>query len=1079
MRFARISPLFILFLLSALSVFGQSPNGNINGLVLDTTNRLIVGADVVAVNDVTGVQYTTKSNDAGVYVLPNLPPGPYRLQVSKSGFKTIVKPDVVLSVQDALSVNFTLPVGAAMEVVTVGGGVPLVDTESAAVSTVVDRQFAENLPMNGRSFQTLIELTPGVVATPTTALDSGQFSVNGQRTTSNYWTIDGVSANFGIGPIALPGNGSAGSVPAFSVLGGTNSLVSVDAMQEFRIQTSTYAPEFGRSPGAQISVATRSGTNRLHGTVFDYLRNDIFDANNWFNGYTNPSPLPKAKERQNDFGGTLGGPIRKNQTFFFFSYEGLRLRLPQTTLSTVPDTDSVAGGLNARENAIAALRPYLDSYPLPNGPEVFSQCNPASDPSCPATGQRPTGAAQFNASYSNPATLNAYSLRVDHKLGDRWALFGRYAYSPSSLDQRGAGVSLNTATRTSITTQTATAAVVWTISHNLINDFRFNYSRASAHSANRLDDFGGAVPLSSPPFPSGYDVNNAKFEFVIGALTNGGLGSGRGSASVQRQINVIDNLSSQVGSHSLKFGLDLRRLSPLYQPAQYFQEAFFDTMSAAETGNLFFGFLTSSKVSALRFLNLGAFAQDTWLLHPNLTITYGLRWDVDNAPTALRGPAPLAVTGYNLAALSTLALAPDGSPQFATTYGNFAPRIGIAYQVPGNPRWQTVVRGGFGVFYDLATSQVGNMLQTSYPFGAQTFLFGGNFPLDPTTAAPPPITAANLSSQGTLFSTDPHLKLPYTLEWNAAVEQAIGQQQSITASYLGSAGRRLLQSVYLLAPNPSFGSADLVGNSGTSSYHALQLQFQKRLSNGLQALASYTWSHSIDTGSAGSYGNSSNLLVPGTSAEANRGPSDFDIRHALSLGLTYNIPAPKWRSVPGAVLRDWSLQSFILARSAPPESIFYSVLVNPRINGAETNIRPDIVPSQPLYLYGPQYPGGKAFNPAAFAPPPLDAARNPLRQGNLGRNALRGFGASQWDLAIHREFPVRDLFRWEFRAEMFNVLNHPNFGPPAPSLDLPRFGVANQMLGQSLGGIAGVGGFNSLYQVGGPRSMQFALKLMF
>src|SRR4029077_8493531 len=233
----------------------------------------------------------------------------------------LIKPDIVLNVQDALAINFTLPIGAASEVVTVVGGAPLINTQDGGVSTVVDRQFAEQLPLNGRSFQTLIELTPGVVPTASNFHDNGQFSVNGQRASSNYWAVDGVSANIGIGAssTAYPGNGLSGALGSFSAMGGTNSLVSVDALQEFRIQTSTYAPEFGRTPGGQISIVTRSGTNQFHGTAFDYLRNDVLDASDWFNGYINTPPLPKAKERQNDFGGTLSGPIVKDRMFFFFS----------------------------------------------------------------------------------------------------------------------------------------------------------------------------------------------------------------------------------------------------------------------------------------------------------------------------------------------------------------------------------------------------------------------------------------------------------------------------------------------------------------------------------------------------------------------------------------------------------------------------------------------------------------------------------------------------------------------------------------------------------------------------------------
>src|SRR6201993_3543886 len=234
MRFPRFVPLVVCFALSTFSLFAQSPNGNINGLVSDPSSAAVVGAEIVAVNDVTGVQYTSRTNNEGIYVLPNLPPGPYRVQVSKIGFKTLIKPDITLNVQDSLSINFTLLVGAFHEIVTVQGGAPLVNTENATVSTVVDRQFAENLPMNGRSFQSLIDLAPGVVLTSSTDTDSGQFSVNGQRANANYWTVDGVSANVGSTTL-LGGNGAAaGGVGTSSVFGGTNSLVSVDALQEFR-----------------------------------------------------------------------------------------------------------------------------------------------------------------------------------------------------------------------------------------------------------------------------------------------------------------------------------------------------------------------------------------------------------------------------------------------------------------------------------------------------------------------------------------------------------------------------------------------------------------------------------------------------------------------------------------------------------------------------------------------------------------------------------------------------------------------------------------------------------------------------
>ncbi len=1054
---------FALVLLCCSAIgLSQAPTAVLNGEVRDSSGGAIAGATVEVINDATGIRSTTETNNEGIYSVPNLPPGTYHVRVSKPGFKVVVHPDITLNVQDAKAIGFSLPVGPVSDTVTVEGGAPLINTESAAVSTVVDRQFAENLPMNGRSFQTLIQLTPGVVPTVSNSNDNGQFSVNGQRPVSNYWMVDGVSANIGIGvsSFGYAGNGLGGTLGSFSAFGGTNSLVSVDALQEFRIQTSTYAPEFGRTPGGQISIVTRSGTNRFHGSAFDYFRNDVFDANNWFNTSVTPA-LSKAKERQNDFGGTFSGPFLKDRTFFFFSYEGLRLRLPQTTFTTVPD-------LSARQNAVPAMQPFLNAYPF--------------DPNQPDLGN---GVARFNASYSDPASLDAYSLRVDHKLRENLRLFGRYNYSPSEILQRGhAAGPLSTLFASRITTQTATVGGTLVISPITTNDLRFNYSRTDASSDYHTDNFGGAVPLTSLPFPSSFTSRNGLLFLGNFSLLHGSLREGQNGQNLQRQINIVDSLSIQKGSHGFKFGADFRRLSPVFHPNAYQQLVLFRNVLAAENGGFLFSSTGSNLTSTFLFQDLGIFVQDTWHIVPRLTLTYGLRWDVDSVPQSIDGPSFNAVTGFNLNDLSNLALAPVGTPPYGTTYGNFAPRVGLAYQLSQYQDWQTVLRGGFGVFYDLATSEFGSQVFAgNYPFGSTVAHFGGTFPLNSAMASPPPITPPNASNSGALYAFDPHLQLPYTLEWNVALQQALGKQQTISASYIGAAGRRLLQTATILSPNPTFFGAWLVTNAGTSDYDALQIQFERRLSRGLQALASYTWSHSIDDASAGSYANVSNLLVPST-RNANRGASDFDIRNAFSAGMTYELPAPKISRFTNVILHGWSLQSFILARSAPPVDISDQNFFRFN-NGALADIRPDLVPGQPLYLHGSQYPGGKAFNQAAFTDPPVDPSTgNPLRQGNVGRNALRGFGATQWDFAVHREFPIRESFKLQFRAEMFNVLNHPNFGSPSgyPSAvwGAPGFGVASQMLGQSLNNDnLGGGSFSPLYQIGGPRSIQFALKFIF
>lgn len=1088
MRLRQIAFLIVFSLLAIVPVDGQSPNGTISGIVVDPSGAAIVGAEILIANDATGVQYPAKTNGDGFYLVTSLPPGTYRLQVSNSGFKTIIKPDIVIHVQDALAINFTLPIGATSEVVTVQGGAPPINTENATVSTVVDREFAENLPLNGRSFQTLIYMTPGVVVVPSNGADGGQFTVNGQQAASNYWMVDGVSANIGVTSGNFPGNGFGGTLGSFSAQGGTNSLVSVDALQEFRIQTSTYAPEFGRTPGGQISIVTRSGSNQVHGTVFDHLRNDVFDSNDWFADYNH---LPKPRERQNDFGGTFSGPIVKNRTFFFFSYEGQRLRLPQVAETTVPD-------LNARQSATPALQPFLNAYPF--------------DPNQPNLGN---GRAQFNASFSNSSTLDAYSLRVDHKLSSRINIFGRYNYSPSELTQRGAGVQpLSALTSSRITTQTATLGATWAILPTLIDDLRFNYSRVSASSFNLLDNFGGAVPLASLPSPSPYTEQNSEFGFRILTLQYGQFLPGRNAENLQRQFNIVDTLSLTRGSHALKFGVDFRRLSPMVSPPLYVQVTLFSGVPAAEMGTSFRSVIEAESAVSVLFRNLGAFAQDTWRVVPRVTLTYGLRWDLDVAPASLNGPNIVAVTGYSLSDYSHLAIAPAGTTPFKTPYGNFAPRIGLAYQLSQHQGRETVLRGGFGVFYDLIGSTVGtSVLGSNPPFGAVKLVPSGAFPLSIADSAPPAIPSTGSISE--LYAFNPNLKSPYTLEWNIALEQALGTQQTISASYVGAAGKRLLQTTAVSSPpsNPNIGLAKFVDNTASSNYNALQIQFQRRVSHGLQTLASYTWAHSIDDGSAGSPALTSNEGLPGSS-NANRGPSDFDIRNAFSAGLTYTVPSLRSNSLAKAVLGGWSLQSTILTRSAPPVDISDGDFF--QFNGIFADVRPDVVPGQPFYLYGANCasvmqglgilapgkgcPGGKALNPNAFmdppttppgcnpGPPTFDFPCNPARQGNVPRNFLRGFGATQWDFAVHRDFPLRESVKLQFRAEMFNVLNHPNFGQPsggfAPSFGLAGsgFGLSSQTLGHYLdggGGTSNVGGgaFSSLYQIGGPRSIQLGLKL--
>ncbi len=1016
---------FLAFSLPSV-VCAQSTNGSLSGRVTDASQAVIVDATVVAIRVDTNVRYETATNTTGNYVLTNLTPGAYRIEVEKVGFRKIIKPEVIVHVQDSFTVDFELQLG------------------SLTASTVIDRTFVENLPLNGRSFQTLIMLTPGVVVTATAFNDQGQFSVNGQRADANYFTVDGVSANFGVTGYFPMMQTAGGALPALSATGGTNSLVSVDAMQEFRIQTSSFAPEFGRTPGGQISIATRSGTNAFHGSLFEYFRDDALDARDWF---VNSNHLPKPEEHLNDFGGVVGGPVFENKTFFFFSDEGLRLHQPSSLQTAVPDPAS-------RQRAPASIRPYLNAYPLPNGPALGP------------------GLGQFNASFSNPSTLHADSIRVDHVVNPELTVFGRYSYSPSSLDLRGGTFStrvLSTTSSVSSSVQTLTTGLTQLITQGISNEARLNFSYHRVGITYEMDDFGGAAPLQdSLLFPPGYSSTDSGFLFLINGA--GQYAQGKIGTDEQRQINLVDNLSVVIRGHQLKFGVDYRWLAPFSSPFAYRQFIQFsgvtDTPGGALSGSALFVQPAAFQENALRSQNLSLYGQDTWNITPRLTATYGLRWDV-NPP--LRGK-DLANDPYTVVGLddpATLTLAPRGTPLYQTTYGNLAPRLGIAHQLGARPDWNATLRAGVGMFYDLGQGSLGGV--TSYfPYGASKVIQPSPtpFPLKAQDAAPPAFTVD--PPVNTILVADRHLKLPRTYQWNVALEQSLGSSQSFSATYIGAVGRDLLRFTTLINVNPNFQSVGLADNSATSDYHALQLKFQRRLSRGVQGIASYTLAHSLDSASTDAVTYRS---TPGASgADADRADSDFDIRHSFTAGLTYLLPAFGSNKVVRAAFDGWSVDAFVLARSAPPVDILGAIVF---AGSTALASRPNVNAGVPLELIGSQYPGGKIFNRAAFT------AAAPGQQGNLGRNVLRGFAASQVDVALQRQFQVGEKVVVRFRAEFFNIFNQPNFGNPTNTLTSPFFGRATQTLANSLGPGGANGGFSPLYQIGGPRSIQLALRLEF
>ncbi len=1039
---------FVMLCLFALPALGQTSTASLSGTVLDEQGGVLTGAKVTLADPERGRTRQAVTDAGGAFVFTQLAPSTYEMVVEQNGFARAKYAGLVMNGDDQRSVRVEMKVARREEAVTVSSEAPLV-REAPSVATSVDRKFIENQPLNGRSFQTLINLAPGVVLAPSSLVDAGQFSVNGQRTGTNYFTVDGVGANFGLPFATTPYEGAGGGTPSFSSQGSTSALASVDAVQEFTIQTSTYAPEYGRQPGAQVAIVTRSGTNALHGSAFEYLRNDKLDANSWFGNYNG---LKRPALRQNDFGFTLGGPVLvpraydgRNRTFFFASYEGLRLIQPVISVpSRVPS-------MAARQNATGVLKSILEAYPLP-----------VAEPLAAFPNETP-----YITSFSNPSRLNATSVRIDHAVNSKISLFGRYNYAPSENRERGRFATPSFVAVLPGHTETYTFGSTVMVSSRLNNDLRVNWSEARAAQVYEQDTFGGAKLLPRDAvFPSFARPETSLVYITIGGGDENTISPGVFSDNLQKQLNIVETLNWNAGSHSMKFGADVRRLAPSIGGRLYSKVLTIPTITQLVTG-----IAPTAEVRQVetflepRYLNSSAFFQDAWRVTPRLTLTYGLRWEANPAPGDANGNMALTVKG--LSNPSTATLAPRGTKLYETTYANFAPRVGVAYQ-PFRDHG-TVIRAGFGSFYDLGYAFAGTALTPgNYPFSRSRILSNAsitdprlNEPVAPLVLSPP---------YPRLFAYYDGYNLPYTLQYSFAIEQPFGNVNSLSVSYVGAAGRRLASAESLrpqVLQNPQFTRVDAVSNDGYSDYNSLQMQFKRRMARGVQALTSYTWGKSLDTASDES---NSNLQAPQQrmAAGLNRGPSSFDIRHGFTASLSYEIPAFTQNAMARAVLGGFALDSVVRARTASPITV--ATGRDPLGLGLTNVARPDLVPGVPLYLYGEGLPGGRRINPAAF-----DGAA-PLaqgRQGTLGRGTLRGFGMNQVDLSIRRRFRIHESVGLDLRVDAFNLFNQANFANPTGVMTSANFGRATQILS------TGLGGLNPLFQVGGPRSLQAALRLQF
>ncbi len=992
------------------------------GTVRDPSGGGVAGAAVRAVSEATGLAWEAVTGPDGGFALDFVPPGNYTVRAAAADFRPAEARGVRLTVNATQRVDLTLSLAPLEQRAEARARAPLVETETSETGAVIGERLIRNLPLNGRDFLQLARLAPGVSRSlDVPSSPSGPFHVNGQRDLSNHILIDGVSVNAGgssRGRISL----SPGSDTAAGQSGSSLSLISIDGLAEFKVQTQLYSAEFGSYSGGIVNVTSKSGANDVHGSAFEFLRNSALDANNFF---FNANGQPKTPARNHLFGASAGGAVRRDRTFYFATFEGLRQRLGVSSNGRVPSRAARAG-------APPVVRGLLDLYPLPTGPD------------------NPDGTAPYFAASSNLVGETTFSVRLDHRLTPRDDLFGRYSFSDSLGDIRNFYLNFLTHNRSRL--QNATLA--WVRPNH---EARFGFVRSANATLGELDGFGGARPA-----PLDAEGNATLPGILIFSLP---FAVAHNPPFIQNNnlFSASDNATLVRGRHQLRFGGWIRRvqgninLKPLSSGVY-----FFDTVDdiLANDPSFFFNQVALTGFG-IRFTNIAFYAQDDWAVAPRLKLNLGLRYELNTVPGEAHGRFSPFRNGT---------LGRTGDPLHNGDYNNFAPRFGFAWQPASDGR--TVVRGGAGVYYDLPTL---NAFQPALgpPFKITNFLLGTKFggdvrvPVDPALL-PSAITGKPPFGSANVYDPE-NFRTPYTYHYNLTVQRELDPYTLVQAGFAGALGRRLIRfrpiNPLPAVPYPDFspGALELIETTAASSYHALQVHASRRLHRGLELLASYTWSHSLDDVSNGT-GTSVSSSFTGSNPDnlrAEHASSDFDLRHNLSLGFSYRLP------VSGV-----TLMGLFSAQTALP----YTPLLGRDVAGngdqnAANNQRPNLVAGEPLYATSTA-PPFRVANPKAFAVP-ADGT-----YGDAGRNILRATGMHQLDLGVRREFRLAERLGLQTRAEFFNLFNHPNFATPAASGNHlltagSAFGLSQQMASEAAGGFLG-----PLFQSGGPRSIQFGLKLL-
>ncbi len=1048
--------LVVIALLLPVAVSAQTYRASFRGTVYDQNRAAIPGAKVTLTSSETGEARTTNSDDKGTFAIASLPAGRYEVAVEANGFQKHVEPIEVLVNQDQRSeITLTVGVTAHLQVDSVYN--PELKKDSPSLGTVIENRQITGLPLDGRNFYELSLLVPGAVPPAQGSAGSARgdfaFSVNGAREDANNFLLDGV---YNVDP----------KLNTFGV------RPSVDAIREFEMLTSTYDASFGRNPGAQVNVILNSGSNDFHGSLFEFHRNAALDARNFFA----PASEPKPKYIRNQFGGAIGGPILRDRTFFFADYEGTRSREGITRITNVPTAQERAG--NFSQSLFGVPTNPFTGQPFDNGiiPDFF--INPVGS-AIANLYPLPNRNVPFQNFVSSPVLRDdndSFDARVDHSINSRANLTFRYSFGDRDLFEPFTGPAFSVVPgfgdAVKRRSQNAMGALTLLISPNLVNESRVAFNRVASAVTQEASVLNSEVGLPTIS-PRERDLG-LSFITITGFSPLGDEGNNP-QDSVTNVYQFLNNSSWVRGNHVIKFGADLRFSQ---------QNAFRDVESRGRlqfspfgqiTGNALgdlligFPFLTSvarvDNPQQIRTESYNFFINDSYRVTPRLTINAGLRYEYNSPPVDAADRA----TVYDVATRNLVPVGTNGVPRsgFDADKNNFAPRAGFAWTIGEDQR--TVLRGGYGIYYDQSPLAPAEALYFNSPFFDNNIFF--SLPGLPLTLNDPFPSFFPFPLPDSALAIQRNLRTGYMQHWNFNVERQLGEKNVIEVAYVGSKGTKLLTARDINQPQPSvlppglpivprpdprFDDIDLLESRGNSNYNALQARFQRRWSRGLYALVSYTWSKSIDDAS-NFFSSAGDPNFPQNSYDvaAERGRSNFDVRHRLSASYSYALPFGKGQSGwEGTLLGGWETHGIITLQSGRP----FTVALLPEIDNSGTgrsilgfgaNDRPNLIGnpelSSPTTL--------QWFNPAAFAFPA------PGTFGDAGRNILDGPGFQNVNASIVKNTAFGERFNVQFRAEAFNLFNHPNFNLPDNFLGSPTFG--------------------RITSARDPRHIQFGLKFLF